>query len=145
MIEKIDRLFFQNSLKNINVGTNPIQKHIFFKKIFIKIFRNQPTKFTSRKTFLEVNFVGQLRKILQIIFLKKICFYDGFGPTFMILREILKKKFFQNFFNFLVIWGGISKNFRRFGKNFFFPKFPQNHKCRHKTIIETYFFQKFYK
>ena len=39
-----------------------------------------------------VDFVGLLRKILIIKFSKKICFYDGFVPTFMILGEFWKKK-----------------------------------------------------
>ena len=73
------------------------------------------------------------------MFLQRFCayIYDFEG--------ILEKKIFFLKCRFFGHMGGYIEKNLVFQKKIFFPKFPQNHKCRHKTIIETYFFQKFYK
>ena len=69
-------------------------------------------------------------------------------PTFMILRKFGEKKFFfetaKKFFFRYTPPHDQKICLKKIFENFFFEIFLQNHKCRHKTIIETYFFQKIF-
>ena len=95
-IEKLTVFFFQNSLKFINVRTNPLQKYIFFKNFISKIFLNELTKSNSRIVLKKQHY-----KNITYFYLDVINFKVWFGGGI------------DWVFSFLDFSSSLSNNFRK--------------------------------